>query len=246
MMFCLILLSSFIAVKGTENSFYPFIIPISTGRGHSQHTTHVFTHPVIRTQVLVLGAGDHQPQSSDEQYRDGYHYDQKFQQTYKYRPNDYRDEPSIHQPRAHGLSPSAKYSIPVEQSSWKPIRSIPLDYLPLKYLGEDGPAVAKVVYESMSASKHSSDDDDEGPLILPVGIKKLHNPQLRDLQEENRNTFMLIHQRISYIGEINMTGLPGWIDLKLLLLLVFTISEVSASCCHSYYPVYYPVHVGGG
>ncbi|XP_055947005.1 uncharacterized protein LOC129980647 [Argiope bruennichi] len=179
MMFCLILLSSFIAVKGTENSFYPFIIPISTGRGHSQHTTHVFTHPVIRTQVLVLGAGDHQPQSSDEQYRDGYHYDQKFQQTYKYRPNDYRDESSIHQPRAHGLSPSAKYSIPVEQSSWKPIRSIPLDYLPLKYLGEDGPAVAKVVYESMSASKHSSDDDDEGPLILPVGIKKLHNPQLR-------------------------------------------------------------------
>ncbi|GBM13404.1 hypothetical protein AVEN_54413-1 [Araneus ventricosus] len=178
-MFCLILLSSFIAVKGTGNTLYPFIIPIRTGRDHNRHTTHVFTHPVIRTQVLVLGASDHHLQPNLDQHGNEYQYDQKFQQAYKYQHNEYRDETSVQEPRARGLSPSIKYSIPVEQSSWKPVRSIPLDYLPLKYLGEDGPVVAKVVYESMSASKHSNDEDHEGPLILPVGIKKLHNPQLR-------------------------------------------------------------------
>ncbi|CAL1284822.1 unnamed protein product, partial [Larinioides sclopetarius] len=77
-MFCFLLLSSFIAVEGTENTFYPFVIPIRAGRDHNRHTTHVFTHPVIRTQVLVLGASDHHLQPNHDQHGNEYPYDQKF------------------------------------------------------------------------------------------------------------------------------------------------------------------------
>ncbi|GIY97969.1 hypothetical protein CEXT_152671 [Caerostris extrusa] len=76
---------------------------------------------------------------------------------------------------------------------------------------------------------------DRGTLQRVVRIHQRETPFIMDLRAE-------------WTTAANMRRLTGWIDLKLVLLVVFAtaISEVASDCCHSYYPVYYPVHVGGG
>ncbi|GFY49590.1 uncharacterized protein TNIN_274171 [Trichonephila inaurata madagascariensis] len=163
-MLCLLLLSMISTTVGTGPSYYPLIIPIRTS-GPPKHTTHVVTHPVIRTQVLVLNDDDH------------HHNRNQHSLVHNHQDNEYRNQILNQESRIPHLSQENEYSIPVEESSWKPIQGFPTGYLPLKYLGEDVHKVSDVVRKAM---RHSvRDDDDETNLILPVGIKKLHNPQLR-------------------------------------------------------------------
>ncbi|GFU08915.1 uncharacterized protein NPIL_203351 [Nephila pilipes] len=163
-MLCLFLLSVITVIKGMGNSYYPVIIPLRTS-GFHKHTTHVVTHPVIRTQVLVLNDDDH----SRNRNRHGL--------LHNPHDSDYRNQILNQESRTPHFSQGIKYSIPVEESAWKPIQGFPSDYLPLKYLGEDEDKVSDVVHKAMRDSERNSDG--EGNLILPVGIKKLHNPQLR-------------------------------------------------------------------
>ncbi|GIY30063.1 hypothetical protein CDAR_445331 [Caerostris darwini] len=91
---------------------------------------------------------------------------------------------------------------------------------------------------------------DRGSRQRMVRIHQRETPFIMDLRAEC--IFLIPHEkrrrRRGWITAANMRRLTGWIDLKLVLLLVFAtaISEVASDCCHSYYPVYYPVHVGGG
>lgn len=79
--------------------------------------------------------------------------------------------------RSIGSLPRSKYSVPVKESTWKPTRgSIDRVYIPLKYLGEDGDRVSDAVHQAIDDSEAR---EDQTNLILPIGIKKLHNPQLR-------------------------------------------------------------------
>lgn len=85
----------------------------------------------------------------------------------------------LHKLQSHGdgrsIGSLQRYSVPVEESTWKPTRGS-IEYIPLKHLGEDGDRISDVVHQAMDDSEAR---EAQTNLILPIGIKKLHNPQLR-------------------------------------------------------------------
>ncbi|GIY30061.1 uncharacterized protein CDAR_445311 [Caerostris darwini] len=174
-MLCWVVLSSLMIAHAYGHLFYPFLIPIRMGNNH-RYTTHVVAHPIIRTKVLLLEEKKHHYQQSPNQLQIGdYHHYHYKSQPYSHQKNEFRNKIPNQEARTQNpLKTRHKWSTPTHESPWKPI---PTEYLPLKYHNEM--KVSKVLYDSIKETHQYKDDDDEANLILPVGIKKLHNPQLR-------------------------------------------------------------------
>lgn len=79
--------------------------------------------------------------------------------------------------------PDIRYSMPVEESPWKPLTNLPYHvpkgYMPLKYLGLDEKKVVRVVQDAMNEIDH--DIEAQPKPRYPTGIQDLIGPQVKPL-----------------------------------------------------------------